>query len=391
MPSRLVLFPPSATPEPDAVKAQPGDTLAAKDRAEDQTEGPEPVVLPAIAGNPLDSFGAEKASSRPLPARISTTRSRWTLLLVLVPGMILGALVAFFAVPGLRPGVQASTGRAQFDSEPRGTRVFVDGVERGVTPITLTLPVGAHTVEMRSDTGSRSMPFTVESSVVASQFIELGSPIQPAGRLDISSNPPGARVLVDGEARGVTPLVLDRIDVGPHVVSLSRGTTTIDRPVEVTAGGTAAVFVSLGGDTPVSGSVGGFVSLDAPFELQVFEGGRLVGTTSTDRLMVPTGRHQFELVSAALQYRTTVTVDVKAGAEAAVVVFVPNGSLSVNAVPWAEVTVDGRAVGTTPLANLTVPIGQHEVIWRHPQLGERRQTVTVTTQAPVRVGVNLAP
>ena len=54
---------------------------------------------------------------------------------------------------------------------------------------------------------------------------------------------------------------------------------------------------------------------------------------------------------------------------------------------WADVWLDGRPVGTTPLANVSVPIGNHEVIWRHPQYGERKQTVAVTMKAPVRVGM----
>jgi hypothetical protein len=57
--------------------------------------------------------------------------------------------------------------------------------------------------------------------------------------------------------------------------------------------------------------------------------------------------------------------------------------------PWAEVLLDGRAIGQTPLANLDVPIGTHEVTWRHPQLGERRQTVVVKAQSPARVGMDL--
>jgi PEGA domain len=69
----------------------------------------------------------------------------------------------------------------------------------------------------------------------------------------------------------------------------------------------------------------------------------------------------------------------------------PNGSLSVNALPWAEVFIDGRSVGTTPLANLPVVIGSHEIVWRHPQLGERRRTIIVTAQEPVRVGQNFEP
>ena len=63
--------------------------------------------------------------------------------------------------------------------------------------------------------------------------------------------------------------------------------------------------------------------------------------------------------------------------------------MAINAIPWAEVLVDGTRVGETPIGNITVPIGTHEVIFRHPELGERRLTVTVTTGEPVKVGVDL--
>ncbi|MEO7891202.1 MAG: hypothetical protein ABIW19_14480 [Vicinamibacterales bacterium] len=65
------------------------------------------------------------------------------------------------------------------------------------------------------------------------------------------------------------------------------------------------------------------------------------------------------------------------------------GRLSINAKPWADVWVDGQLVGTTPLANLRVPVGGHEVLWRHPQLGERRATVHVGTDTPARSAVDL--
>ena len=46
-------------------------------------------------------------------------------------------------------------------------------------------------------------------------------------------------------------------------------------------------------------------------------------------------------------------------------------------------------LGTTPIANVSVPIGTHEIVWRHPELGERRQSVTVTAKAPVRIAMDL--
>ena len=53
--------------------------------------------------------------------------------------------------------------------------------------------------------------------------------------------------------------------------------------------------------------------------------------------------------------------------------------MAVNALPWAEVSIDGERVGETPIGSVQVPIGTHEVVFRHPDLGERRTTATVTT------------
>jgi hypothetical protein len=188
--------------------------------------------------------------------------------------------------------------------------------------------------------------------------------------------------------RGITPLTLDTVGVGDHSIVLTRGSSTVYRSVKVAGGATVSVVAAM----PVTpGAVGGFVAFTAPLELQVLEGGRLLGTTRAERLMVPTGRHSFELVNAAAQFRTIVSVDVQAGQTSSHTVAAPNGSLSVNALPWAEVFIDGRSVGTTPLANLQIVIGSHELVWRHPELGERRRTIVVTAQEPVRVGLNFEP
>jgi hypothetical protein len=70
-------------------------------------------------------------------------------------------------------------------------------------------------------------------------------------------------------------------------------------------------------------------------------------------------------------------------------VAVPNGMLSVNAVPWAEVVLDGRVIGETPIANMSVPLGPHEILLRNPKFPERRQSIVVSLSAPTRVGVDL--
>jgi hypothetical protein len=65
------------------------------------------------------------------------------------------------------------------------------------------------------------------------------------------------------------------------------------------------------------------------------------------------------------------------------------GSLSINARPWADIWIDGKAAGQTPIANLQVTLGTHEVLFRHPLLGEQRHTVQVSGLAPTRIAVDL--
>ena len=42
----------------------------------------------------------------------------------------------------------------------------------------------------------------------------------------------------------------------------------------------------------------------------------------------------------------------------------------------AEVWIDGKPFGETPLGNLEVPIGTHELLLRHPDVGEHRHVAS---------------
>lgn len=327
-------------------------------------------------------------------------RRSWTRPLSIVLGvLVLGALGTAglysteFIQAGRLPAPAPQTvtpskpeGTLTVDSRPEGAQVSVDGIPRGITPLRLTLAVGDHTLELQNGPATRSIPLAIEAGVVVSQYVDLAPAAAPAavGRLEITSDPPGARVTVDGFARGVTPVTLSNVTPGTHAVSIFGEDSTVTRAVSVSAGSTASVMVSL---TP-AGASAGWVAFNVPFEMQLSEGGKLVGTTGTDRLMLPAGRHDLVLSNPAYEFEATLSVQVTAGKTATPTVTMPTGLLSINATPWADVLLDGQAVGTTPLANLSVPVGTHEIVFRHPQLGERRQTVTVKARTPARVGIS---
>jgi hypothetical protein len=254
-----------------------------------------------------------------------------------------------------------------------------------VTPVKLSIPVGEHTLVLTNGGASRSLPLVVTAGTVTSQYVDLAPPRPAAtGRLEISSEPQGARVLIDDKPHGSTPLVVAAINPGVHRVVIASGDATVHRSVKVTAGATATVMATM---TP-TGTSAGWITVNVPLELQILENGKVVGTTAADRVMLAAGRHELEFVNDAFQFRKAMPVQVTAGRVTAVSVSLPNGSLSINAIPWADVSVDGVSVGITPLANLAVPIGRHEIVWTNRQLGQRKQTVSVTAQAPVRVGID---
>ena len=136
------------------------------------------------------------------------------------------------------------------------------------------------------------------------------------------------------------------------------------------------------------GSLSGFLRVDVAVPMRISEDGRLLGTTDVDRLMLPAGDHTLDLRNEELQFTTRQTVTIKPGDTTAVQVRLPSAPLSINARPWAEAWIDGERVGDTPIGTLMRTIGRHEIVLRHPELGERRVPVVITLAQPARVSVD---
>jgi hypothetical protein len=280
----------------------------------------------------------------------------------------------------------AVAGVVMVDSGPRGAEVLIDGKVEGLTPVKVSVSPGQHSLEVRSGTVTRMSTLDVQSGTLLSHHVEFAPETKPMGRLEVASEPAGARVTIDGVSRGTTPLTIPEIAAGTYNVVISSGNSSVTRSVAVAGGASSSVFASVA----AAGAAGGWIALTAPIALNVLEDGRLIGRSDVDRLMLPAGRHELELVNADLGFRTTVSLDVAPGRTTTRAVPMPNGTLSINALPWANVWIDGKPVGITPLGNLSVPIGSHDIIWRHPQLGERRRTISVPASSPVRLGMDFS-
>jgi len=133
----------------------------------------------------------------------------------------------------------------------------------------------------------------------------------------------------------------------------------------------------------------GFLSVPLPIQVEVYEDTRFIGINDSSRMALSAGAHRLDLVNDSLRFRTSQRVEISSGRTTTLRIGLPTGTLNLNAVPWADVTIDGKEAGQTPLGNVRVPIGPHRVVFRHPQLGEQTRTVVITSDSKTRVAVDL--
>ena len=383
-------------PEP-VLPAEPPPMPAVED---DTEQGADVALETFTAGSPLASevppVFAEAAeeeeeeavqlAAKPAPVA-GRQRSRLRLIAAIVGLAVIGggaAIASWLYKPASAASPELGTLVVQ--SSPAGVEVFVDGEARGMTPARVSLPPGSHILELRGRGVPRVIPFQLNAGGQVSQYLEFAeSPV--TGMLVVHSQPEGAKVTVDGVDRGVAPVTLEGMTPGDHEVVLQNESGSSKHTVKVLAGTTASLVAPV--IQSAEGPVSGWVSVKSPVMVEIREGGQLLGTTDSDRLMLASGRHVLELVNQTLGYRESRTVQVTPGKVTPLVVELPRGSINLNATPWAEVFIDGKRVGETPIGNLEVPIGPHEVVFRHPQLGEKRHAVSVTAAAPVRLSVSM--
>lgn len=103
----------------------------------------------------------------------------------------------------------------------------------------------------------------------------------------------------------------------------------------------------------------------SPTGLDIYAGRRRLGRTPAS-LRLKAGRHRLRLRSTRLGIDRALTVRIAANRSLRQSVRIGKGRLRVNGVPWANVYVDGRQVGVTPMRALNLYAGKHLVELRHP-------------------------
>lgn len=136
-------------------------------------------------------------------------------------------------------------GLALVHSTPPGAAVTMNGAHRGVTPLLMPdVPLGTHRLHFQL-TGhlDREVELRVEQRVPLQVAVDL---VPDAARLEVTSEPPGAEVLINGSVRGQAPCTLERVPSGEALLEVRQaGYRAFSQRLQLSVGETVAVHAAL--------------------------------------------------------------------------------------------------------------------------------------------------
>lgn len=295
----------------------------------------------------------------------------------------LALAVASFAVALAALAQQGPATRVDISSQPERASIVVDGMDRGLTPITLfDLAPGRHHVKYR-----------LAGYVELDRYItvEEGRPSQHSnvlepekGLLLVKSDPDGCEITIDGVAMWMTPRLITSLDVKDvHKMTLRK------------PGYRAATFdIKFSGRTPLVREEtlildsGVLKIVSEPSGAEVSVNGIVRGRTPVLVTDVPKGRATVKLSLAGFKDEVISDLQIGAGDRQTVSRIMEGlpGTLSLTSVPdGARFYVDGEYRGRSPLVLSGLQPREYEVRAEMDGFGTETRRVGVMNGATPRV------
>jgi serine/threonine-protein kinase len=366
-----------------------------------------------------DVIAAQAAAEEEAAAREATmsgVRARQSSRLpwIVAAVITLAAVAAIAVIVSMQPsGPPVGPGVLVISSAPPGAAISIDGARRPErTPATLReLPLAHYAVQVSAEgyvPVTREVDLT-DAAPQASIEVTLERPSAASVAVaNVTSTPAGAQILVDGaDTSQTTPFRVQELAPGvEHTIAVSLdGWVSQTRTLVLRAGQVEDVAFSLE-RTPLGPDEALLVLTTDPPDSRVqldstwYETGsplEIRTSARTHRLRVThEGHHMHEReLRLAGGQQTELRVDLECERERPVGTGggtppstgggppTPSGpgAVTIAATPWCNVSIDGRAVGETPVVNHSLPSGRHSITCTNPELN-----VTRTRSVEIRPG-----
>jgi hypothetical protein len=290
-----------------------------------------------------------------------------------------------------------TTGTISIYSTPSSAQVSIDGVSKGITPLTTTVNAGSHTIKITKDGYSE---FSTTTTIAAGTNIPLNAamtalpasantptpttpPTASTGVVFIQTTQPSTQIFVDSKqyaTSGTTANVVTSITLptGNHIFSFVKsGYVTQTQTVNVLSTGNPIITVTL-----VASPTGnmGAIPLDSnPQGAMVYIDGTLQTGLTPLTVTIPTGIHTIIMTKTGYaENKFQVTIVPGTNNKVTATMTSTTGTIVLDSNPQgATVSIDGVVQpGTTPIST-TQYLGQHTITMTKTGYAENKFQVTI--------------
>lgn len=236
-------------------------------------------------------------------------------------------------------------GSVKVSSSPSGAYVYMDGVYKGRTPLTLSsVSAKNHNIELDLS-GYYDWKSTVAVASGVTQYVkaQLSSvPSTTTGAIDVASSPAGANVYLDGVLKGQTPsagvYTISNVAIGSHTIRVAmNGYQDYTTSIDVSGATTSHVAAAL---QPGQGSTTGFIAVtSSPAGADVYIDNAYKGITPLTVDGIAAGTHAVRVALAGYSDWST-SVQVASGSTAstsAVLAATPTQAPAAGMAPFAVI------------------------------------------------------
>lgn len=334
-----------------------------------------------------NEYELARAQSETAPRKTSRALI-WLFIFVVLMGAVFGAyhftngeILKTFNAEGLKKLIAFKINReVTVTTDPPEARVLLDGVEMGVSPLTLEL--SGEEGEQHQLTLEKEGFEPVNDTIYLMSDLTL-NPYQMKSNMismDVVTEPADVRVQVDGGESVSSAAGGIRIDgTRPHTLVFSAEGYR-SRTVQLQAGEVISEKITLD-PIPVPGTV--VVETDFPVSATIYRDGKPVERktlTNGQRLRLDPAMYRFRLSSSRYYFEATYPLEVIARQRTSLQL-PPLGKIrkAINKGSWAWFYIDGKKVGETPIFDLPLVTGMHtfKLVDEKGRSKEFRREVTV--------------
>jgi len=252
--------------------------------------------------------------------------------------------------------LKAAYGNLRIEASPSGSSVYLDGVYKGTTPLTLyNLPAKTYLLRI-THSGYQERVERVEVEPNKTNYVSY-SLLPIYGSLNINSNPQGADVYLNGVYRGKTPAFISDLAPGRYQIQLRlNGYKDYVSFVDVSSGTTSYYNLTL---VPLSATLNFFSN---PQGAEVYLNGVYKGKTPISISDLSSGSYDVRMVlSGYEEYRARVDLSPGEVRQVSITLNPISSEVYIDSRPQgAKVIIDGKYQGVTPIT-LRLPEGKYNL------------------------------